>query len=188
MRTIQTATRIATALCLLALAARAEENVVMNIPPGDYAKKLGNNWLADPDGKRHSRQEIKGKVVVAIFSAPTMSQGSNQKKWANLLADDPATKVPDTVALFLIEDMSQAGWFKGVAKEEMKKDFTEDSRPFLLMDETGAVFKRFGVGKNRTEVLIYDKTGALRDVETDLSDTSVTVQRIKAITTKLLAE
>jgi len=188
MGTIRTAGLVAAALCVAALVVIAEDNVTMNIPPGDYAKKLGNNSFADPDGKRHSRQQVIGRVVVAIFTAPIMSQGDVQQKWANLLATDPSTKLPDTVALFIIEDMSQAGWFKGIARDDMKKAFTEDSRPFLLMDERGEAFKRFGVGRGRTQVLIYDKTGTLRDVETDLKDTDLTVKRIKAITALLLAE
>ena len=188
MRTIRTTGLIATALGLVALTALAADDIAMKMPPGAYAKKLGDNSLADPTGKMHSRQQVKGKVVVAIFTAPTMSQGDLQKKWAKLLADDPATKVPDTVSLFIIEDMSQAGMFKGVARDKMKASFTENSRPFLLEDVKGELFKRFGVGKGRTEVLIYDKTGTLRDVEADLKETDPAVKRIKAITTKLLAE
>ena len=92
------------------------------------------------------------------------------------------------MALFLVEDMSQAGAFKGMALDNMKKQFTPSSRPFLILDQTGAILKEFGVPRGKTEILIYDKGSSLRDVETDLDDQDLTVQRIKAITTLLLAQ
>jgi hypothetical protein len=169
-------------------ATRSTNDVAMVIPAGDFARTIGPGSLADPSGKNHSTQEIKGKVVVAIFSVPSMSQGEVQEKWAKLLVDQADTKVPDAVSLILIEDMSQAGMFKGAARTSMKKDFTDDSRPFLILDETGAVFKKFGVPRNHTEILIYDKTGSLRDVEIDLKDTKTTDKRIRAICGQLQAE
>ena len=117
-----------------------------------------------------------------------MSQGGRQEKWSHLLANQPATMISDSVALVLVEDMSQAGAFKGAALDNMKKQFTPYSRPFLILDQTGAILKEFGVPRGRTEILIYDKQSMLRDVETDLDDQDVTVQRIKTITMRLLAE
>ena len=164
------------------------ESVKMILPAGDYAKKLGTHSIADPSGATHTREEVKGKVVVGIFSAPNMSQGDKQEKWANLLANQADTKVSDEVRLFLVEDMSQAGMFKGMALSQMKKEFTPTSRPFLVLDQDGNFFKKFGVARGKTVILIYDKTGALRDVEENLDDQATTIQRIKAITKKLLAE
>ena len=164
------------------------QGVEMHLPPGSYATQIDTAPLADPSGVTHTRLEVKGKVVVAIFSAPNMSQGGQQEKWSNLLATQPTTKISDSVALFLVEDMSQAGAFKGIALDNMKKQFTPNSRPFLILDQTGAILKEFGVPRGRTEVLVYDKQSTLRDVDTDLGDQDTTVQRIKAITTVLLAE
>lgn len=163
-------------------------DVQMIIPPGNYQHHLGTTKLADPSGTSHSRQEVAGKVVVAIFSAPNMSQGDRQQKWSDLLSTDPKAKVSDKVALILIEDMSQAGMFKGIARDDMKKEFKPDSRPFLIIDETGDVLKRFGVPHNKTEILIYDKKGTLRDVENNLDDQDLSVHRIKVITARLMAE
>ena len=160
----------------------------MTIPPGNYKHELGTSKLADPSGTSHGKQEVAGKVVVAIFSVPNMSQGDRQQKWADILATDPKTKVSDSVALVLVEDMSQAGWTAGMARSSMKKDFKPDSRPFLIIDEKGDVTKRFGVVSNKTEILIYDQTGKLRDVETNLDNEDTTVHRIKVITKKLQAE
>jgi predicted transcriptional regulator len=77
--------------------------------------------------------------------------------------------------------------FKGLALDDMKKEFTPHSRPFLILDQTGDVVKKFGVPRDQTVILIYDKKGKLRDVETNLKDQDGTVQRIKAIAKQLLA-
>jgi len=160
----------------------------MHLPPGTYATQIDTTPLADPSGATHTRLEVKGKVVVAIFSAPNMSQGGTQEKWSNLLANQPTTRISDSVALFLVEDLSQAGAFKGIALDNMRKQFTPTSRPFLILDQNGAVLKKFGVPRGKTEILIYDKASMLRDVESDLDDQDATIQRIRAITAVLLAE
>ena len=166
------------------------EDVQMVIPPGHHAPKIGTRPLADPSGATHTRQEVAGKVCVAIFSAPNMSQGDKQEKWSDLLANKSATKISDSVVLILIEDMSQAGPFKDMALDSMKKHFTPKSRPFLILDQDGSVFKKFGVPRDKTEILIYDKNSNLRDVEIKLGedDEENTLRRIKAITRRLLAE
>ncbi len=160
----------------------------MVIPPGDYAKKMGDHTMADPSGTTHTKADVAGKVVVAIFTIPNMSHGDTQEKWSKILANDPPTKVSDRVFLVLVEDMSQAGWTKGMARSQMKKEFTSGSRPFLVLDETGDVIKRFGVPPNTTRILIYDKQGQLRDVEVNLKDTAKTDKRIKDITQELQAQ
>lgn len=174
--------------CLGASGLLRADSVQMNLPAGNYATQLGTGSLADPSGTTHTRQEVKNKVVVGIFSAPNMSQGGRQEKWSDLLATQPSTKVPDKVALILVEDMTQAGMFKGMALDSMKKQFTPNSRPFLILDQDGSVLKRFGVPHGTTRILIYDKRGKLRDVEENLDDQNVTVQRIKVITKRLLDE
>jgi hypothetical protein len=162
---------------------RADDEMV--VPPGNYTRQLGNGSLADPSGVAHTRREAKGQVIVAIFSIPNMSQGNYQEKWANLLAHQSDTKVSNRVFLVLFENMAQAGMFKGIARSDMKEQFTRGSRPLVVLDETGAIFKKYGVPPDKTEILIYDKTGALVDVEQNLNDTDTTVQRIHAIIRKL---
>jgi hypothetical protein len=179
--------------CLLALGAGTVNQAVaaaveMTIPKGYYAKKIGKAPISDPSGTTHTRQEIAGKVVVGIFSAPNMTEGGQQEKWSDLLSTQPESKVSDAVVLILVEDMTQAGMFKGMALSSMKKQFSPHQRPFLVLDQTGAVFKRFGVPENKTAILIYDKTGRLRDVEVNLDDQKTTVARIQAITTELLED
>lgn len=168
------------------LIANAEaEHVQMYLPPGEYAHRLTIGSLEDPLGARPSRHLLIGRVVVAIFSSPTWSRGGKQKRWAKTLANDPATRLPHWVSLFLIEDMSQAGWFKGMAERRMKRDFTPGSRPILLLDRTGIAFREAGVKRDSTEILIYDKNGKLRDEETQLDHVSQTLERAENITRRL---
>ena len=157
----------------------------MQIPPGNFTRQLGSGSLDDPSGAAHTRRDAAGQVIVAIFSIPNMSQGNYQEKWAKLLSTQPDTKLPDSVFLVLFENMSQAGMFKGIARSDMKKQFTKGSRPLVVLDETGAIFTKYGVPADRTEILIYDKKGALRDVESDLSDTDTTLHRIHSISKTL---
>jgi hypothetical protein len=164
------------------------ESIKMNMPPGNYATQLGTRSIADPSGATHTREEVKGKVVVAIFSAPNMSQGDRQEKWSDLLANKPETKLSNRIRLFLVEDMSQAGMFKGMALDSMKKQFTPTSRPFLILDQDGSFLKKFGVPRGQTVILIYDKRGKLRDVENNLDDEDMTIRRIHVITGRLFAE
>ncbi len=173
------------ALFILGMIFSQADTVKMVVPAGAFTRKLGTGSLDDPSGASHTRQDVAGKVVVAIFSAPNMSQGNAQEKWSDLLANQPASKVSDQVVLALVEDMSQAGLFKGMALDDMKKQFTKGTRPLVILDQTGAVFKQFGVPKNKTQILIYDKTGTLRDVEQNLDDEQGTVHRIQAITAQL---
>ena len=155
--------------------------VTMTIPSGYFAKNLGKSALADPSGTTHTKQEVAGKVVVALFSAPTPSQGDLQKQWSNGLAD----ALPKSIVFVLVEDMTEAGMFKGVALSEMKKEFSPTDRPFLILDQDGAFVKKFGVPKDKTVVLIYDAKGKLRDAEDNLGDQSDETTRIVAIARQL---
>ena len=58
----------------------------------------------------------------------------------------------------------------------------------MVLDETGSIFKKYGVPRDETEILIYDKKGVLRDVEAELDDSDKTVARIHSITRTLQAE
>ena len=162
------------------------ENTKMNLPPGMETARAGGVTLHDPDSLSHPRLDLGGRVGVVIFSVPDMSQGPSQRRWSAFLADKPESRVSDKIALVLVENMAEAGPFKEEARSNMKEKFALKKRPFLLLDETGATCQRFGILRDRTEILIFDKTGALRDVEQDLSDKDQTIARVKAITAQLL--
>lgn len=161
------------------------QNVAMKVPAGEHTPPVTVIGLKDPAGKLHTRQEVSGKVVVAIFSVPTSGQGDTQKKWSKLLADK--SNVPSKAVLILVEDMTQAGAFKGMAQDKMKSAFKPDSRPLLLLDQKGDVTKRFDIPKGKTQILIFDKKSTLRDVEANLDSEDTTLHRVRAITAKLLA-
>jgi hypothetical protein len=158
--------------------------VPMTIPSGYSAKNLGKSALADPSGVTHTKQDVAGRVVVALFSAPTPSQGDLQKQWSSGLA----SALPKSVAFILVEDMTEAGMFKGIALSDMKSEFSPHDRPFLILDQDGTVVKKFGVPKDKTVVLIYDTKGKLRDVEADLGNSSAATARIVAIAKQLQAD
>lgn len=160
--------------------------VAMTVPPGDYLRQLGGSPLRDPAGVTHTDAEVKGRVAAIIFSVPDPSQGGRQRKWAAALADDPATRVPKTAALVLIEDMAQSG-FAAMARDDMKRQYTPGSRPALLLDETGAITKHFGIPRDRTQILIYDKSGVLRHVET-ANPSPESAARVRKIVGTLLGE
>jgi hypothetical protein len=156
-------------------------SVTMTMPSGYFAQNIGKSALADPSGVTHTKQEVAGKVVVALFSAPTPSQGDLQKQWSTGLA----AALPKSVAFVLVEDMTEAGMFKGIALSDMKSEFSPKDRPFLILDQDGAFVKKFGVPKDKTVVLIYDPKGKLRDVEENLDNASAETKRIVAIARQL---
>lgn len=157
----------------------------MTVPADGYLRRLDNDALLDPAGVRHSTDRVRGRVVVILFSIPDLGQGDNQKRWSALLADDPDTRLPKSAAFALIEDMAQAG-FPGLARDEMRRKFSPGERPVLLLDEKGAMTKRFGIPRDRTQVLIYDKSGILRHVETR-DPTPAAAADVKRIVTALAA-
>ncbi|ACD82111.1 hypothetical protein [Candidatus Methylacidiphilum infernorum] len=152
------------------------------IPYEGYAHHLPFPFLIDPLGIKHPREMFIGKISVFIVSVPNMSQGRKQEKWAKLLGEDPKTKLPSEVALILVEDISHAGFFKAMALSHIKKHFDEHSRPFPVIDYNGTLTRDFGVAKNSTQILIYDKSGNLYEVEKNLDNVDLTLNRIhKAI-------
>jgi hypothetical protein len=158
----------------------------MMVPLGQRGEEVDENPLGDPAGAVHGRLAIGGRVGVVIFSVPDMSQGPSQRRWSRFLADDPASMLPGSVALVLVENMAEAGPFQEQARHEMAEQFKRKKRPFLLLDDTGATFRRYEIPRDRTEILVFDQSGRLRDVEQDLDDQQATIARIKTITSQLL--
>jgi hypothetical protein len=157
----------------------------MMIPSGQRGARVGSDPLSDPAGEVHTHLAISGRVGVVIFSVPDMSQGPSQRRWSRILANDPASMLPDSVALVLVEDMAAAGPFRDEARHDMTDQFKRKKRPLLLLDESGAIFQQYQISRNRTEILIFDQGGRLRDVEQNLDDQQATIGRIKSITSEL---
>lgn len=125
-----------------------------------FATSIPKGSLRDPQGILHTSTGQLAQPVVAIFSVPSMAQGGNQEKWSQCLAEDPKTKLPNSVGLYLIEDMKQSG-FSEMARDRMKKEYGKGDRPILLLDETGAIGKEFGIPRNTTCVLVYSRENKL---------------------------
>jgi hypothetical protein len=125
-----------------------------------FATSIPKGSLRDPQGVLHTSTGQLTQPVVAIFSVPSMAQGGNQEKWSQRLAEDPKTKLPKSVGFYLIEDMKQTG-FSEMARDRMKKEYGKGDRPILLLDETGAIGKEFGIPRNTTCILVYSRENRL---------------------------
>jgi hypothetical protein len=150
-----------------------------------YLKSIPAGSLPDPHGKIYTTDGKLTRPVIAIFSVPDWSQGPVQEKWAKQLADDPVTRLPDLVGLYLIEDMSEA-MFRETARKEIKKQYNSGDRPVILIDEQGTYRKRFQVDKGETCVLVYDQNNQLRLIEKGKA-TEAAVKNIRKTVLTLLA-
>lgn len=148
---------------------------------GGFAPSIPKGSLKDPLGNNYTSQGFLKKPVVLIFSVPSMAQGGNQKGWAKALGSDPATKLPNSVGFFLVENMKQAGMGSNMAREEMKKKYHVGDRPVLLLDEDGSESQRFGIPRNSTCVLIYSKQNKLVHVEKGPATSAAVGRVLKAL-------
>jgi hypothetical protein len=124
-----------------------------------YRASIPVGSLRDPHTILHSFNGNLTRPVVAIFSIPTMSQGGIQERWAEALADDPKTRLPDSVGLYLVEDMVTG--MREVARKQMKKQYKSGQRPVVLLDEDSAIREKFGIPKGKTCVLVYSRQNRL---------------------------
>lgn len=147
-------------IATLFFCAIASISVAQNPSLSGFPSSIPAASLKDPLGNIHTSTGKLAQPVVVIFSVPSMAQGGNQKGWANALGADPKTKLPKSVGFYLVENMSQAG-FGSVARDEMKKKYRLGDRPVLLLDEDGSESKTFGIPRNSTCVLVYNRSNKL---------------------------
>lgn len=119
--------------------------------------KLPDFSLADPQGGMHSSVELVASGLVVVITSPTLHEKDAQEGWTKFLT---AAKGNNPAAYIMIEDLS-ASDFKGIARNDMKKDWQTGDIPMLLIDETGKTRDAFGVARNNTKVFVYDKKGNL---------------------------
>ena len=122
---------------------------------GRYVSAMPSFKLKDPYDKEHSATAFKGKPTVLILTIPNVKHGDRQSRWSRWLKKKGW---PDSVNFVLVQDMSQSN-VKDKARASMKKKFKPDTKPLLLLDETGAVRRSFRVQNDETVLLIFDKTG-----------------------------
>ncbi len=121
------------------------------------SNQLPDFSLADPQGGVHSSAELKTKGLVLLVTAPTLHEKDAQEGWVKFLT---AAKGNSPALWVMIEDMS-ASDFKGIARNDMKKDWKPGDTPLLLIDETGKTREAFGMARDSTKVFVYDKKGNL---------------------------
>lgn len=119
--------------------------------------RLPNFSLPDPGGTYHSSNEIAKNGLVLVVTAPTLHDKSSQEGWDKYLVQ---TMPKGRSKLVFIEDMSVSS-FKGIALKDMKKDWSPNIPPLLLIDNSGSTRKLLGVGRDETKVFVYDKNGKL---------------------------
>jgi hypothetical protein len=117
--------------------------------------------LADPDGNKHPNSELEKAGLVLVVSAPTYHAQKAQRSWGALL---PAAKPKGKERLVFLEDLT-ASSFKGIARNQMRKEFKGGVPPLLLLDEDGRVRTGLGVPKGETWVLAFDSRGQRQLVE-----------------------
>lgn len=147
-------------IAALLFCAFASISLAQNPSLSGFPSSIPPSSLKDPLGNIHTSTGKLIQPVVVIFSVPSMAQGDNQKGWAKALGTDSATKLPNSVGFYLVENMNQAG-FGSVARNEMKKKYRLGDRPVLLLDEDGSESKTFGIPRNTTCVLVYSRSNKL---------------------------
>lgn len=151
-----------------------------------YRASIPAGSLPDPHGNVYSTDGKLSRPVLGIFSVPNLTQGARQEKWADYLADQEETRVPSGVGFYLIEDM-EATAFREMARKRMEQVYKTGARPVVLLDEKGAMRKKFGIPEGKTVILLYDKKNHLRYVEEGPA-TEESVKRLHKVIQKILAE
>lgn len=125
------------------------------------AKKLPEFSLKDPAGQTFTHKSVSKKGVVLVVTAPILKEASNQEEWSKYLEE---TKGDSKAKLVFLEDMEPSA-FKGMARKEMKKEYTTGQETILLLDEDGEVRQKLGVREKKTMILVYNKKRKLIHIE-----------------------
>ena len=118
--------------------------------------------LLDPLGTEFNDEQFKNRGVVLIATAPIKDQGDAQQAWHDALEAHADKTGP---AVVMLEDMSQS-WFRPIVLARMTELHRPGAPIVLLLDESGATRKNFGVAENATVVFAFSPAGKLVAVET----------------------
>jgi hypothetical protein len=130
--------------------------------------------LNDPLGRSFSHLELGARGAVIVVTAPCLSQGDAQFAWDDAFKKaKPAVEGP---AIAMLEDMSQS-WFRPAVLARMKESYNKTARVLLLLDESGATRKSFGVPENATIAFAFNAEGKLVHVEKGAG----TVERVQRL-------
>ncbi len=137
-------------------------SVATSAGPAPWPDVLPRLRLLDPLGTEFSHEQLTPRGVVLIVTAPTQAQADAQQAWRDAL--HLHAKYTTGPAVVMIEDMSQS-WVRPLVLARMKQVY----RPggiVLLLDESGATHKSFGVAENSTVAFAFTRGGKLGAVET----------------------
>jgi len=130
---------------------------------GGWPDVLPGLRLPDQYGTEFADEPLKARGVVLVVTAPIAAQGDAQRAWHDALGASAADKSGPAVAM--LEDMSQS-WFRPMVVAEMKRQHPSGAPILLLLDESGATRKAFGVAENATVAFAFAPGGKLVAVET----------------------
>jgi len=151
---------------------------------GGYPESVPAFTLNDPAGGSHTNESVLKDIpkgLVVIVTIPNAKHGPMQSRWQSKLMKK---NWPEGMKMLLIEDLSQSGMVKDKAQKGMKDGFKPGKEPLLLVDETGAVRRTFGVEQDMTVCLVFDKTGKLvhsEDAQSSLEGTEPSVEAVQRV-------
>ena len=119
--------------------------------------------LFDPLDTEFTDARLKPRGVVVVATAPTKAQGDAQEAWHQ--AFEAQTVDQTGPAVVMLEDMSQS-WFRPIVIARMKERYRPGAPITLLLDESGATRRAFGVPENATVAFAFAPGGRLVAVET----------------------
>jgi hypothetical protein len=120
-----------------------------------FSDRLPAFVLEDPRGQRHSRDEIMGKDgVVVVATSPLL--GSSGDAWIDVLNKT----APTGARVVVIQDLG-TGAVRDLSIQKLRKEYAEDGKTMVLIDDGGMVRRELGVPVGRTVVLSYDSMGDL---------------------------
>ena len=135
---------------------------------GPSGNKIPEFALKDPLGKVKHGEKLYGECgMLIMLTVPNLSQYEKQTRWQKVLKKEkwPEQFAPTCVVL---EDLSQQVAFKERARAAIKERCaTEPSNVVVLIDEDGAVRRKFGVQENETVIFLVDASGRILHQETD---------------------
>lgn len=134
---------------------------------GEYVPQVPEFSLKDPRGEAHTSASLyANNGMLIMLTAPNLTQYEKQKRWEKYIAKQrwPLNNAPRRV---LLEDLSQQETFKERVRSMMAEKYDPQGELMVIVDEDGAVRRRFGVQNNETVLLLVDASGKVIHHEAD---------------------
>jgi hypothetical protein len=134
---------------------------------GNYAARVPDFEVPDVMGVSHkARQLYRSNGAVIMLTVPNLTQYEKQKRWARWLKKEgyPTSNGPRCI---LLQDISQQPSYRERVTKMMREKAEEEKHLVMIMDEGGALRKKFGVLENETVILVVDADGKVIHHEAD---------------------